>query len=103
MSDDEKTPARTPYAIAVEEIVTRQIAALKVDLAKMIRESAAQTAQMIGNALGVWRAEVDRALNDHEGRLLSLERTTLPDILARLRALEADRPTEPPDPPAGMQ
>jgi hypothetical protein len=100
---DEKTPARTPYAIAVEEIVTRQIAALKVDLARMIRDSAAQTALMIGNALGAWRAEVDQSLNDHEGRLLNIERTLLPDVLSRLRVLESDRPTEPPEPPTGMQ
>ncbi len=101
MSDN--TAKDSPYAKVVERIVREHIDELKVDLARMIRDSAAQTAQMIGNALGVWRAEVDRSLNDHEGRLLSLERTTLPEILSRLRALEADRPTEPPPPPSGMQ
>ncbi len=104
MSDpNEKTPSESPYAMIVEAIVRKQTEELKGELTKIIRQSAAQTAQMIGNALGVWRAEVDRSLNDHEGRLISLERSTIPDILSRLRALEADRPTEPPPPPSGMQ
>lgn len=91
MSTDDKTPARSPYALAVEEIVSRQLATLKVELARMIRDSAAQTAAAIGNALGVWRAEVDQQLNDHESRIRHLE-----------RVVESRSDTEPP-PPSGMQ
>lgn len=96
MTTEEKTPTESPYARAVETIVSRQLAALKVELAKMIRDSAAQTAQAIGNALGLWRAEVDQSLSDHEGRIYTLERQRIPEIEARLRALESDRPTDPP-------
>ena len=100
-SDDTKPDG--PFAHAVDQLLKRHVRELRNELKVMLDDGNARTAQLIGNALGVWRKEVDSSLNDHEGRLLQIERSALPDIESRLRALEAERPTDPPPPPSGIR
>ncbi len=91
MSDpNEKTDPQGPFAIAVSKLLERHQRELRGELKQLIADGNAITAQMIGNALGVWRAEVDQTLNDHELRIRHLEQV--------IRDARADT-----DPPPGMQ
>lgn len=92
MIRDEKTEPEGPFAKVVERLLERHQRELREELRQLVADGNAHTAQLIGNALGVWRAKVDQALHDHEVRIRHLE--------VALRNARGD--TEPP-PPSGMQ
>ncbi len=92
MTTDDKTDPQGPFAITVARLLERHNRELREELKQLVADGNARTAQLIGNALGVWRAEVDEMRLDHEKRIRHLEEF--------LRNSRAD--TEPP-PPSGMQ
>ena len=104
---DEKTPPDGPFAIAMQRLLERHSREIRAEIARLVEEGNARTAQLIGNALGVWRHEVDSAiagLTEDHARV----RLDVADHESRIRHIErairhAKGETEPPKSPNGVQ